>query len=105
MNTGKVKLLNDALRKDNLGGKIMLTASVSEREDRNEIIQAVRQFDNFCEANDPRGEHDFGEVRVNNGIYFWKIDYYDLNYEFHSPNKSDSKVTRRVLTIMERGEY
>ena len=37
--------------------------------------------------------------------YFFKIDYYDKNTEFGSPDPADPAVTTRVLTIMRADEY
>jgi len=37
--------------------------------------------------------------------YYWKIDYYDRNLEFHSPDPADPSVTICVLTIMRVDEY
>lgn len=65
----------------------------------------VRQFDSFTEDNDPYGEHDFGKIDWKGMVVFWKIDYYDLDLEMHSPDPSDSTVTARVLTVMLDDEY
>ena len=51
-------------------------------------------------ANDPYGEHDFGSFDYKGQKIFWKIDYYDLNYEYMSENPADPTITNRVLTIM-----
>lgn len=98
----KIRQLNDALRVDGEGGRIMLTRAVADLgvDAAMRIFAAVRAFDNFTQANDPWGEHDFGQVEVDGEIYFWKIDAYDINLEFGSPDPADETVTCRVLTIM-----
>jgi hypothetical protein len=36
---------------------------------------------------------------------FWKIDYYDQNFEFGSSEPTNERVTGRVLTILLAEEY
>mgnify|MGYP000564937011 CR=1 FL=1 len=43
--------------------------------------------------------------RMDREAYYWKIDYYDRNLEFHSPDAADPVVTVRVLTIIRVDEY
>jgi hypothetical protein len=64
------------------------------------IITAVREFDDFTPDNDPWGEHDFGQVRIDGLSYFWRVDAYDLVLEFGSPDPTDDAVTKRILTVM-----
>ena len=66
---------------------------------------AMMGFHDFNQDNDPHGEHDFGAIRVLGEKLFWKIDYYDLNKEYHSPDAADPAVTCRVLTLMLASEY
>jgi hypothetical protein len=66
---------------------------------------AVREFSDFTEDNDPHGEHDFGSFELDGETLFWKIDAYDTDYNFGSPNPADPAVTRRVLTILLAEEY
>lgn len=104
----KIAQLNDVLRTTFLTGKVILTPGIRALADadREAIITAVREFSAFTPDNDPYGEHDFGAVTLPNvGKVFWKIDYYDDQYECHSPDASNPKVTRRVLTIMLAEEY
>jgi major membrane immunogen (membrane-anchored lipoprotein) len=68
-------------------------------------MKKVRCFDDFNEDNDPYGEHDFGAVTVKDEKYFWKIDYYDKEADFHSSDASREDLTRRVLTVTRADEY
>jgi hypothetical protein len=106
--TAQIAKLNDQLRATFLTGKVVLTEGIASLEDhlRVEVATRVKDFTEFSEANDPRGEHDFGAFEVDGvGRVFWKIDYYDLGYEGYSEDASDSAVTNRVLTIMLAREY
>ncbi|MDE2171745.1 MAG: DUF3768 domain-containing protein [Sphingomonadales bacterium] len=100
-----IRDLNDRLRQHGEGGRIMLTRAVAAQPpDRiSAILAAVQRFDAFTSANDPWGEHDFGQVQIEGKRYFWKIDAYDLNMEFGSPDPADESLTRRVMTIMTDG--
>lgn len=107
MNVEKIRQLNDEFRKSFFGGHIVITTSVQSLadDDRKELLKQVQSFDNFTEDNDPYGEHDFGAINFKNDTYFWKIDYYDNDYNYFSPDPSDSDVTNRVMTIMRGDEY
>lgn len=100
--TIRVRDLNDRLRQHGEGVRIMLTRAVAAQPpDRiSAILAAVQMFDAFTSSNDPWGEHDFGQVQIEGQRYFWKIDAYDLNLEFGSPDPADESLTRRVMTIM-----
>lgn len=100
--TAKIRTLNDQLRRTGCGGRVMMTRAVAALPpaELEVLINAMRAFDTFDHRNDPWGEHDFGKVLVGDAAYFWKIDAYDVNLEFGSPDPSDETITRRVLTIM-----
>lgn len=100
--TRRIRELNDRLRKTGIGGKYVLTRAVTERAagELPELLRLIRAFDDFRAGNDPWGEHDFGEVALNGERFFWKIDAYDINLEFGSPDPADEAVTQRVLTVM-----
>ena len=63
-------------------------------------------YDDFCHANDPHEEHDFGSFEADGQTIFFKIGYYDdKDLTYHSPDPSDGSVTERVITIMLADEY
>lgn len=107
--TIRIRELNDQFRKWSFPpyGELFATTGVMalELEDFMAVMTAVRDFDAFTDDNDPHGEHDFGVIDHEGTRYFWKIDYYDLQKEYHSPDASDPTVTHRVLTVMRADEY
>ena len=105
--TDRIRSLNDAFRRTFVGGAVMITAGVEAMplDQRRSLLQKIREFAAFDEGNDPHGEHDFGAVEEGGERFFFKIDYYDLNTEFGSPDPADPVVTTRVLTVMRADEY
>lgn len=101
----KTRSLNDAFRQTLSGGRVVTTASLSDRPDLSLILDRVRHFTDFIEDNDPYGEHDFGAIDHAGERLFWKIDYYDRSLNQGSPDPSDPAVTTRVMTIMLASEY
>ena len=102
-----IRSLNDDLRTSLNGGSVVLTASIAALDSdlRTKIIEAVRRYNTFHADNDPYGEHDFGSLVVEGHAVFFKIDYYDGDLQFHSPDPADPAVTHRVLTIMLADDY
>lgn len=102
-----VKTLNDNLRKHLIGGRVMLTAGINAKsqDDIARILSKVRQFNHFTEANNPYNEHDFGSFDYKGEKIFWKIDYYDKNYQYLSEDPSNPNLTNRVMTVMLASEY
>lgn len=103
----KVIELNDRLRIEGEGGRVLYTSGINRLEQsiRTKVFQAIQKFSDFTPENDPYGEHDFGSVKVDDITAFWKIDYYDKNLEYHSPAKDNPDVTERVMTILLSEEY
>lgn len=99
--------LNDRLRRTGVGGRTVLTAGIGTLDEhvQQTIIQAVREFDAFTPDNDPHGEHDLATICVARQRIMWKIDYYDRDLQFGSPDPGDETLTCRVLTIMLAVEY
>ena len=107
--TAPIQQLNDAFRASLSAdlGRVVMTSGVArlDAEIIAQILNAVRIYDQFDEGIDPYDEHDMGRFTVKGGDYYWKIDYYDWNLEFHSPDPADPSVTTRILTIMRVDEY
>ena len=103
----RIRELNDRLRRFARSGVICLTAGVQALGESGivEALIATRDFDAFTPDNDPYDEHDFGAFRAAGERMFWKIDYYDRDRRYGSPDPADPAVTTRVLTIMLASEY
>ena len=100
--TQQIRALNDDLRKYLIGGGAVITPGIAAlgQEAVERIVQTVAVFDDFCHANDPYEEHDFGSFEAEGEKIFFKIYYYDRTLTHHSPDPADPKVTERVITIM-----
>lgn len=99
--------LNDNFRRFLTGGQIVITQGVQALTKAQQIavLKGVTNFTDFNPDNDQHQEHDFGAIEIDGIKIFWKIDYYDLTLTYHSPDATDPKQTRRVLTIMTASEY
>ena len=105
--TARIRALNDELRQHLTGGTAVITLGVAALgpEAVELIVKTIAIFDDFCHANDPHQEHDFGSFEADGHMIMFKIDCYDLNRSMHSPNPADPAVTQRVITIMLAEEY
>jgi hypothetical protein len=58
----QIRALNDKLRQNLTGGSAVITPGIAAlgHEAVNLIIRTISVFDDFCHANDPHEEHDFG---------------------------------------------
>lgn len=103
----KIRELNDMLRSTLTGGFVTVTPGIRALgvSSLAAIVNAIQSFDEFGEENDPHGEHDFGAITCGEHKIFWKIDYYDKQLEYGSPDPAHPAVTARVLTIMLASEY
>ena len=104
---GRVRALNDLLRRTHMGGRIVMTSGVvALGSDRMEsVLGAVARFDTWNVANDPYDEHDFGAVEAAGERLFWKIDYLTYDLMGGAEDPSDPHTCLRILTIMLAGEY
>jgi hypothetical protein len=105
--TDRIRTLNDDLRQYLLGGLAVITPGVAAlgQQAVERIVKTIAVYDDFCHANDPHEEHDFGSFEADGQTIFFKIDYFDETLTYHSPDPSDPSVTERVITIMLADEY
>jgi len=103
-----IREANDRLRRDLVGGQVLITPGIQalSEDTRAKVFDAIQNFSEFdVEQNDPYGTHEFGAVDVEGEKVFWKIDAYDKNLQYGSPDAADPSVTTRVLTILLASEY
>jgi hypothetical protein len=102
-----VRRLNDRLRRQHRGGRIVITAGVHAlgAEFLEAALAAVATFEGFDADNDPYNEHDCAMLTVAGQRILFKIDAYDRTLTAGSPDPADPTVTTRVLTVMLAEEY
>jgi hypothetical protein len=105
--TERIRALNDELRRNLPNGHAVMTAGIAALgpEAVARIVKTIVVYDDFCHANDPYQEHDFGSFEADGHTIFFKIDYFDKALNAHSPDPPDPSVTERVITIMLADEY
>ena len=104
----RIARLNDALRKSGQGGVIVVTRGVRALPgfDAETLLTMLQLANDFDSDNDPHGERDFGSLEFGDGTdLLWKIDYYDTDMIYASPDPAEPALTKRVLTVMMASEY
>ncbi len=107
LNTERIRALNDELRRNLPNCHAVITGGVAALGPGAvaRIVKTIAVYNDFCHANDPYQEHDFGSFNADGPVIFFKIDYFDKELAAHSPDPSDPSVTERVITIMLAEEY
>jgi hypothetical protein len=102
--TARIRALNDELRANFAEGIAVMTPGIAAlgAEAVARIVKTVAVFDDFCHANDPHEEHDFGAFDADGHRVFFKIDLYE---EPDVKGSNGEPVVTRVLTIMLAEEY
>ena len=70
-----------------------------------ELTRRVAAFDTFNSDSDPQGWHEMGVIEFEDTTVWFKLDLYDTDYQYGSPEPSDPEQTRRVLTLLLPSEY
>lgn len=107
---------NDAFRHSILGnppvadapqGQFVMTRGVASLgpDAQLELTRRVAAFDGFNTDSDPQGWHEMGVIEFEDTTVWFKIDFYDVDYQYGSPEPSDPEQTRRVLTLLLPSEY
>ncbi|WP_417280588.1 DUF3768 domain-containing protein [Celeribacter sp.] len=107
---------NDAFRHSVLGntpvtdapqGQFVMTRGVAALgpEAQLELTRRVAAFDGFTADSDPQGWHEMGVIDLDGTTVWFRVDLYDTDYQFGSPEPSDPEQTRRVLTLLLPSEY
>jgi len=104
---GRIRHLNDLLRCKGIGGQVMITAGLDALGEVvvARVLREIAAFTQFTEDNDPHRERDCAVLTVDGTRIIWKIDYFDCDLTYHSPNPADPAVTNRVMTVMLAEEY
>lgn len=107
---------NDAFRCSILGttpvadapqGQFVMTRGVAALgpDAQLELTRRVAAFDGFNADSDPHGWHEMGVIEFDGTTVWFKLDLYDVDYTYGSPEPSDPAQTRRVLTLLLPSEY
>jgi hypothetical protein len=104
--TDRIRELNDGLRKNisRSQSHAVMTTGIAAlgAEAVARIVRTIEVYDDFCHANDPHEEHDFGSFKADGHAIFFKIDLYE-EPDVKDPN--GEPIVNRVLTIMLADEY
>jgi Protein of unknown function (DUF3768) len=102
--TEQIRTLNDELRQNLTVGTAFVTAGVAAlgADIVARIVETIAVYDDFCHANDPYQEHDFGSFEVDGQTILFKIDLYE---EPGVKSANGEPVVTRALTIMLAEEY
>lgn len=71
------------------------------------LLDYTMNYKGFDDDNDPWHEHDMAFFDFEGERYFFKIDYYDVNFEYgvEDEDKMKDEKCKRVLTLALAEEY
>ena len=93
----KIIALNDQLRTTFKGGRVQMTPSVYELDDRlrGRALSVLARYNKF----DADSEHDWGMFIFAGFSFEWRIEYRAQDGTGVSPDPADPEKTFRVLTL------
>jgi hypothetical protein len=93
----KIMALNDQLRTSFKGGRVQMTKSVYELDDRlrGRALSVLARYDKFHSES----EHDWGTFIFAGFSFEWRIEYRGKDGTGTSSDPADSDKTFRVLTL------
>jgi hypothetical protein len=98
----KVVALNDQLRTTFKGGRVQMTRSVYDLDDRlrGRALSVLARYNKF----DPASEHECGVFIFAGFAFEWRIEYRGKDGVGQSPDPADPDRTMRVLTLYVTGD-
>lgn len=89
--------LNDQLRTTFRGGRVQMTPSVYQLDDRlrGRALSVLVRYSKF----DADSEHDWGTFIFAGYAFEWRIEYRGKDGTGHSPDPANAEQTLRVLTL------
>ena len=93
----KIIALNDQLRTTFKGGRVQMTPSVYQLDDRlrGRALSVLARYSKFH----PENEHNWGTFIFAGYSFEWRIEYRNNDGIAPSPDASDPEQTLRVLTL------
>ncbi len=93
----KIIALNDQLRTTFKGGRVQMTPSVYELDDRlrGRALSVLARYNKFAADS----EHDWGTFIFAGYSFEWRIEYRGKDGTGRSPDPTDPEQTFRVLTL------
>ena len=93
----KIAALNDQLRTTFKGGRVQMTRSVYDQDDRlrGRALSVLARYNKFH----PDSEHDWGTFIFAGYSFEWRIEYRGKDGTGRSPDPADAEQTFRVLTL------
>ena len=78
--------------------RVSLSVFSLPKEEYEQLLSKIVDFDDFNEDNDPNGKHESGSLTHNGKSYFWKIDNHCKNL------KPIGKEGVKVISLMQSYE-